>query len=463
MKTKWRNGTLSLQIPPPLLEGACQKISELLLLCLPQANSVTPFLVGSVPHLRITCLGTAAKNREKNKIQWHRSTPIHSDLSGKTWKDIRDYSSDDLRALYSCIRKQTGLTTVTSAAPLDKGVLRSCAKGLKAHFILEPVLMEKADLWPSMPPSSVYPKDRDGKPLWLESDHVMVALIEIILSSEATSPDPNCWQITEELARALAMQLLHLHSHQSLGKKIEVVAEERDEIRQILITQIRKIMSKLGMIYRVIDNEVASLRQSWEDLIHQYHPEQPYKSKIVEQLNLLLQNLDTDLDTHSAGETRKQIEWYQNKLAEFCFLPEENEVWFQQKIVPLWTSAASRLNSAPHVKKQIKKLLDGLEQSFYVGLDETLFDKIDHIPNSVKSRWIRLIYNEKDWTKIDLLNEYIHLLEELHISLPNKRKTLENLICLKNLALTIEDLEEKLTTYYQQNEEKAQIYKKQLH
>ena len=463
MTLRLRNHALGLQISSSLMVGECQKFIKLLMLCLPEASRATVLSVGSPPHLKITYLTSATRNRLTNEIECNVATEINSPLSGKTWKDIRACSGDVLGALNYCIRNQKGWTTFTSADPSDEGVVKSCEKDLKNHFILEPVVMEKADLWHSMPPSSVYPRDLDGKPLWLQSDHIMVALIEIILSPETPPQDARYWQITEELSRALAMQLLHLHSQQSLGKKMEVIAQERDEIRQVLIAQIRKIMSKLGMIYRVIDNEVACLRQSWEDLIYQYHPEQPHKNKIVRQLNLLLQNLDADLNKHSQGETLKQIEWYQNKLAEFSFLPEENEIWLQQKILPLWRSAVARLNSGPEMQKQIEKLLDGLKKSFYLGLDQKLFDKIDHIPNSLKSKWIRLAYNQKDWTKIDLLNEYIHLLEELNIDLPNKRKTLENLICLKNLALTIEDLEEKLATYCHKKETKAQIYRESLH
>jgi len=307
--------------------------------------------------------------------------------------------------------------------------------------------MSKADLWGSMPPPSVYPRDSGGKPLWLNTDSITVALIKIDLAPESSPFGPDYWQITEDLTKALAIQLLHLHSKRSLSRKMEVITEERDEIKEILISHIRKIMTKLGLVYRIIDNEVASLRKSWENIIHECHPEQPCRSNIVEQLNLLLQELNIDHKMVAESETVKQLAWYQDKLAEYCFLPEENEVWFQQKILPLWKNAASRFNSAPKIKKQMKKLFDQLEQSFYVGLNETLIDKIDDIPHEVKSKWMSVAYNEKNRTKVDLLKEYIHFLEGVNIKLPNKRKTLENLLCLRNLALYVEDLESKLNNY----------------
>lgn len=463
MARRSRNDTLGLRVSSSLLDRVCQRFTELLVLCLPQANEVTLYFVGSVPHLRITRVGTTARNRETNEIQWCAPTEMDSDVSGKAWKDIRHCSTDALGALTTCLRNQRTWTSSGSKDDFSREVEKSCEKVLENHFHFQPVLMQKADLWHSMPPPSVYPKDTDGEPLWLDSDHVTVALIRINLNLESSPLEQNYWQVTEELTQAFAIQLLHLHSKQSLSRKMEVIIEERDELKQILITQIRKIMSKLGLIYRVIDNEVAYLRQSWENLVHEYHPEQPCRSDIVKQLNLVLEKLTVDNNVVSESEAVEQLAWYQNKLAEFCFLPEENEVWFQQKILPLWKNTTSKFNSAPKIKKQLKKLLDQLEQSFYVGLNETLIDKIDDIPNSLKDKWINLAYNEKDLAKVDLLKEYTHLLEKAYIDFPNKRKILENLICLRNLVHYFENLEEELHKYVDKYEAFTSIEQKFLH
>jgi hypothetical protein len=390
---------------------------------------------------------------------------MDSDVSGKTWKDLLDLSTGDLDVWSSCLRNQRAWTSSGSKDDFRRLIEKSRGKLSDNHFHLEPVLMRKADLWDSMPPPSVYPRDRDkgGKPLWLNTDSITVGLIKIDLAPEFSPLDPDYWQITKELAKALTIQLLHLHAKQSLSRKMEVITTERDEIKEILVSQIRKIMTKLGLVYRVIDNEVASLRESWEDIIHECHPGQPCRPNIVEQLNLLLKELNIDHRMVPESETTKQLAWYQNKLAEHCFLPEENKLWFRQKILPLWESAASRFNSAPKIKKQMKKLFDQLEQSFYIGLNETLIDKIDDIPNSIKSKWINLAYNGKDLAKIDLLKEYTYLLEEVNIEIPNKRKTLENLVCLRNLALYFENLEDELGKYIDKYESRTSIKQTLLH
>ena len=458
-----RNNALGLQISTSLLHPLCQRFTELLLLCLPQANKVTFYFVGSVPHLRITRLGMAARNRETNEIQWSATSQMDSDVSGRCWKDIRDCSTDAQGALTYCLQNQRTWTSSGSKDDFSKEVEKSCEKRLEKHFHFQPVLMRKADLWLSMPPPSVYPRDRDGKPIWLDSDHVTVALIKINLALESYLFDQSYWKVTEELTRALAIQLLHLHSKDSISKKIETITDERNELREILITQIRQIMVKLSLINRVVDNEIADLRQSWENLIHEYHPKQPCKTNIVQQLNQLLQKLTVGHNVSAESETVKQLAWYQNKLAECCFLPEENEVWFQQKIVPLWRNTASRFDSAPDVKRQIKKLLDQLEQSFYVGSNETLIDKIDNIPNSIKAKWVNLAYNGKNLTKVDLLKEYAYLLEEVNIDFPNKRKTLENLFCLRNLAAYLQGLEDQLSKYIDKYEDSTHVEQLYLH
>jgi hypothetical protein len=271
--------------------------------------------------------------------------------------------------------------------------------------------------------------------------------MRIDLDTGSSPFDSDYWMITRELTKTLAIQLLHHHSKKSLSRMMAAVQEERDEIQEILIRQIRKMMTKLSLVYRVIDNEAARLRQAWEDIIHECHPGEPCRANIVAQLNLLLQELDIEHEVVAESETVKQLVWCHNKLAENCFLPEENEAWFQQRILPLWKTTASRYNSVPKSRNQMKKLLDQLQQSFYVGLNETLIDKINAIPHSVKSQWKSLAYNEKNWTKVDLLKKYIHLLEGLDIKLPNKRKTLENLLCLRSLVLYVDDLENKLNNY----------------
>ena len=463
MALRAHNNTLGLRIRSSLQDRLCQRFTELLLLCLPQAQRVAFYFVGSVPHLRLTRLGMAARNPETNEITWRASTEMDSDVSGKNWQDLLDSSPGDLDVWSSCLRNQRAWTSSGSKDDFRRLVEKSRGTLADNHFHLEPVLMSKTDLWHSMPPPSVYPKDRGGKSLWLNTDSITVALIRIDLAPESSPFGPDYWQITEQLAKALAIQLLHLHSKQSLSKKMEVMQEERDEIKEILISQIRKIMTKLGLVYRVIDNEVASLRESWENIIHQCHPEQPCRSHIVEKLNLLLEKLTVDHTVVAESEAVKKLAWYQDKLAEYCFRPEENEVWFQQKILPLWKNTASRYNSAPEVKKQMKKLLDQLEKSFYVGLNEKLIDKIDDIPNSIKSKWINLAYNEKDLKKVDLLREYSYLLEEVNIAIPNKRKTLENLVCLRNLALYFENLENELDKYLDKYESPPSIGQTLLH
>jgi hypothetical protein len=463
METKWRNGTLGLQISPSLLDGVFQRFSELLLLSLPQAKSVTSLLVGSVPHLKFTCPGTAARNRKTNEIQWRRSTPMDSDLSGKAWKDIRRSSCTDLTAISSCLRNQDTWTSCGSKVDFNKAVVKSSGKFTGNPFHLEPVLMKKDALWDSMPPPSVYPRDEGGRTLWLDCDCVAVGLIKIELVPEFFPLDQSYWEIAEKLTEGLAIQLLHLHSKQSFSRKMEMIAEERNEIIEILISQIRQIMTKLGLLYRVIDNEAALLRQTWENLIHEHNPKQPCRSDIIKQLNLLLKNLDGDQNGFAKSELAQQLKWYQNKLAEFCFLPEENEVWLQRRIAPLWKNTAARFKPAPELKKQINKLLNKLEQSFYVGLNETLADKINTIPTPIKSKWTDLAYNSRDLRKGDLLQKYIHLLEQTNIELPNRRNTIENLICLKSLALYIEELEGKLNEYLDKYETDIQAGQANLH
>jgi hypothetical protein len=294
----------------------------------------------------------------------------------------------------------------------------------------------------------------------------VVALVKIDLAPESFPLEPTYWEITEKVTEEFATQLLHLHSKQSLTRKMDLLTKERDENIEFLIIQIRQIISKLGLVYRVIDNEEAHLRQTWEQLIHKHNPEHPYRPNIITELNLLLKKLGGELNRNNKSvfvEEVGQLSWYQNTLAEFCFLPKENQLWLQKKIVPLWEKTIARSNSSPDVKGKIKELLDQLEQSFYVGSNETLVGKIDNIPKSIKSKWIRLAYEAKDLTKGDLLQEYIDLLQQINIELLNSRKTKENLFCLKTLTVYLENLESKLIKHIDKYEHSIPVKQTYLH
>lgn len=447
MERKPHNNTLSLRISPSLLDGAFQGFTKLLILSLPQANSVTSFLVGPVPHLKLTYLGTAARNRETNKIQWQSSASMDCSLSGKTWKDLRDARSDDLNALSSCLRNQNTWTSSGSKTEFNKALKMSSGKVIGNQFHWEPILMKKDALWNRTASPSVYPKDKAGRSLWFDCDCVTVALIKIDLVPGSFLLDSDYWEITEKVTEGLALQLLHLHTEQFFLQRIKRLEQDRNEIIQILIIQIRQIMTRLSLVYRMIDNQVAYIRKTWEDLVHKHNPEQPCKSNIINQLNLLLETLERHHNGNAESKIIKQLAWYQNKLAEYCFMPEENEVWFQQKIEPLWRHVDSKLNSSKDVQGRIKTLLTLLENSFYVGSNETLSDNIDNIPKSIRSKWINLAYNEKTLTKVDYVKEYIHLLRSLDIEPIKQNNMIDNLVCLRKLAMYIEQLENNLNHY----------------
>ena len=458
-----RNNALGLQVPSHLLEPLCKSFTQSLLLCLPQVNKVTFYFVGSLPHLKITRLGMADRNRETSAIQWCASSQADCDLSGKYWKDVRDCSTYVQNAFRHCLQNQSSWTSSGSKDDFCNGVEKSSEKMSEKHCHFQPVMLRKADLWHSMPPPSVYPRDRDGEPIWFNSDHVTVALLIINLAFESHPFDQNYWQITEWLTGTLEHQLLYLHSKESFSYQIELLTEEKEELKIVLINQIRQAMVKLSLVNRVVDNEIADLRQSWENLVHKYHPEQPSKNNILKQLNQLLEQLTEDLHVHANSETAKELSWYQHTMADYSFLPEENEVWFQKKILPLWRDTTSKLNQTPELKGQVQKLLDKLEQSFYVGSNKKFINKIDSIPKSIKSKWINLAYNGKGLTKNDLLEDYTYILENIKIDLFSRRNKLESLACLKMLASYLQKLEINLNEYIIKYGNNNQIDKSNLH
>jgi len=439
-----RNNAVGMRISSHVLERVCKKMIKIILYCLPHATKGTIYSVGPIPDLRVLHIASGQRNGRCDEIEWGATSRSGYDSPGKVWEDYRDRPGGILEAMAWCVERQTSWT-----ADDPENNWRSVRKQLEGkagedHHHMEPVLVKKTDLWDVMPQDSVLPEDSQGRPIWQDSQYAAVAVIKIHLLPETIKRGDRSTRIVKELSESLGTEMLSLHAREIALEKEKRLVEERQDTINTLAHEFRNLATRAGFAYRAINNEIAYLRESWEDLINQHVPKQSSKREILEQLNSILKSMIASSGGTSVSNKPARLARYQEQLMESCLLPNQNEMWLRRKINPMWQLLFSKNNVSPTIRKQVKRLLERLHQSFYFGQDERLREKIDVIDHNLKDRWVDLAYRGIDKNTNGLIKDYIELLDDLDSILPRRKYSLRNFVYLKGLIELIPEIEEKL-------------------
>jgi hypothetical protein len=437
------NGT-GMRISREVLQDVCKKMIRMILFCLPDAFRGTIYSVGPIPDLQTIRIASGHRNGETDEIIWGAANPSDYDYPGKGWEEYRDRPGGILEAMAWCVGKQKSWT-----AEDPENNIRCVRKQLEGkagedYHHMEPVLVKKADLWDDVPPTGVFPEDSTGKPLWADSPYATVAVIKIHFLPGTIKQGDRSTRVIKELSHSLGTQMLSLHAREVALEKEERLIEERKEICDILAHEFRNLVPRIGFAYRAINNEISYLREAWENLIHDHCPEQSSKQIILRQLDSILLDLEKNHDDSNLLNNIGRLSRYQKQLMESCLLPHQNETWLRQKIRPLWESILSKTDFSSEKKSQIEELLGRLKQSFQVGLDENLRDKVEGVPAELKEKWVYLAYRELNGRNNGMLKQYIEFLDNLDLDLPRKRHCVKNLVYLKSLVELVPEVEEKL-------------------
>jgi hypothetical protein len=440
------NGSEGMRISAPVLEEACKKMIEIILRCLPQAIRGSLYTVGPIPELRVVRLASGHREGKSDEIQWDGLTRSEYTFPGKVWDDYRDRPGRTLEAMAWCVETQKSWT---ADDPEHNG--RSMRKQLEGkagedYHHMEPVVIKKADLWNVMPPPDAYPKNSLGKPIWQDTPNATVAVIKIHFSPGGIRRGDSATRVIRELSQSLGTQMLSLHAREVALEAHRKLTEERQEVCDALAHEFRNLVPRIGFAYRAINNEIAYLRESWEDLVSRHSSTQPHKSGILQQLDRVLQQVRSKYSDYVLTNEILKLSDYQKQLSESCLLPGQNETWLKEKIRPLWMSILEKTELPLAEKRRIENLLDRLKKSFYLGLNNELSDRIGAVPEEIKKEWIDLSYREINGKTNGLIQEYIDLLNSIDLDLPHKRHSLRNFIYLKELVELIPEIEGKLNS-----------------
>jgi len=429
-----------MRISREVLEDVCKKMIRMILFCLPDAFRGTIYSVGPVPDLRTIRIASGRRNGQTDEIIWGVANPSDYDAPGKVWDGYRDRPGGILEAMAWCVERQKSWT-----ADDPENNIRCVRKQLEGkapedYHHMEPVLVKKTDLWDKIPSLEAFPEDSSGTPIWKDSLYATVAVIKIHFLPGTIKQGDRSTRIIKELSHSLGTEMLSLHARELAVEKEKRLLEERQETCNILAHDFRNIMARTGFTYRAINNEISYLREFWESLIYRYNPEAFNKHKIIGELNRLL----STIRENNGSREILRLMGYLDQLKDNHLLPEQSGLWLQRKIKPLWTSIVSKNEIGAALRRQIEGYLNNLGESFYVGLNQRLIDKIDILSEELRRKWAELAYKEINRDSNGLVKDYIDLLDNTKIDIPHKRQTLKNFIYFKGLIELLPEIEKKL-------------------
>jgi len=429
-----------MRISSSVLEDVCKRMIEIILFCLPDAFRGTIYYVGPIPDLQTIRIASGRRNRQTDEIIWGVANPSDYDYPGKAWDAYRDRPGGILEAMAWCVENQKSWTAEDPEKNIRCVRKQLEGKATEDYHHMEPVLVRKIDLWNELPPLTDYPMNHLEKPVWQETPFATVAVIKIHFTPGSIRRGDKSTRVIKKLSESLGTQMLSLHARGVALEKEKRLAEERQETCNTLAHEFRNIMARTGFAYRAINNEISYLRELWESLIYRHNPEVLTKHKIIADVNSVLRKLQKKSGSREIPRLVRHLD----QLKENTLLPEQSAMWLQRKIRPLWTSILSKNQISAALRRQIEGYLNNLAESFYIGLNQTLIDKIDNLSDELKLNWTELVYREIDGRTNGILKDYIELLDKTKLEIPHKRQTLKNFIYFKSLIELVPDIENKL-------------------
>lgn len=408
---------------------------ETILLCLPNALKGTIYRIGKPPKLIAERITSGIIEEKRKKISW--GLPVKSGYNppGKPWVEYRDEPSRPLEAMSWCVEKQKSWTAEDPTH--DTRSVRMQVEGILEDFQhMEPVLVRKSDLNLNMY-SSEYPKDYHGNVIWRESEYVTVAVVKIHFHPHTIRIGSYETMVIKKLSRSLGTELLSYQLRQDSLKTMQEYAKDRLNACNILADSLRNTITKSGMIFSLVKQEIGYLRDQWEQLLLQDSKEKYTKVEAIEDLNDMLISMgngDEDL--------RKDLVDVQSRFLDISLSPEKGENWVVMQIEERWKGLLYRYPQGEKIQRKIWETIEKLKKSLYIGRNPEVLSAYDKVPEAFKWDWVNLIYTNNDYFDAKVLEKLINMLSNPTLEIPSRERSKKNLTQLKALAETMHQLEQ---------------------
>ena len=128
--------------------------------------------------------------------------------------------------------------------------------------------------------------------------------------------------VIKKLSRSLSTELLSYQLRQDSLKTMQAYAKDRLNACNILADSLRNTITKSGMIFSLVKQEIGYLRDQWEQLLLKDGKEKYTKSEAIKDLNDMLMAM-----VNGREDLRKDLFDVQNRFLELSLPPEKGENW----------------------------------------------------------------------------------------------------------------------------------------
>ncbi len=426
-----------------VLERTCKDMIETILFCLRNATKGTIYRIGPMPDLQTVRVTTGVRDEESGEILWGLPESSDYNLPGKGWEQYKDKPGRVLEAMAWCVEKGKSWTADDPYQDI-RSVRKQLMDEIEDHHHMEPVLIKKSYLYGDQIDNLDYPINYRGEPIWKDCESLVIAVIKIHFKTGFIKRGDHSTKVIKKLSRTLGTELLSLHIRESLSEAQKELARQRLQSCNVLAHELRNTLIKLGFIFSAINAEISFLREQWESQIAMAFPDIESKRTILDRLNQLIDSNRPDPRSPSAlTQLCETLMAEQCELASLPLMPGLGEKWLANKIRPKWYRLLGESNAWEQSHDEIESLLDRLQSAMWLGMDEGLAERLEHLPRDLRSTWPRLAYVDFTVDKIVLLDEILKLLDHPGLKIPHKQQTKKVLTSLKALVEMIPEVEER--------------------
>ena len=426
---------MSIELDEQVLKKACMGMIETILLCLPNAFKGTIYRIGKPPELIAERITSGMIDEKTKGISW--GLPAESDYNppGRPWLEYRDEPGRPLEAMAWCVERQKSWTAQDPGN--DARSVRMQVEGiLEDYHHMEPVLVRKSDLHLDMYSTLDYPRDYKGDMIWKESEHVVVAVIKIHFRPQSIKMGSPETMVIKKLSRSLGTELLSYQLHQDSLKTMQQFATDRLNACNILADSLRNAITKSGLIFSLVKQEIGYLRDEWEQLLLRDRKDKDMKVEAIRALNRMLKRMGGGYE-----DQRKDLVAVQNRFLELSLPPEKGENWVGMQIEERWKDLLLKIPQNDRKRKRIWETIGRLKKALYFGKAPHVVASYNKIPEKLKWDWVNLIYANTDNFDVQILERLVQMLDNPALTIPSRERSRKGLVQLKALAETMNQLE----------------------
>lgn len=426
---------MSIEIEKIVLENACKEVIETILLCLPNSFKGTIYRVGKPPALIAERITSGIIDRAKNQISWGLPEKSEYNPPGKAWLSYRDEPGRPLEAMAWCVERQKSWTSEDPRT--DSRSVRLQVEGVLEDFHhMEPVLVRKSDLHFNMYSPDEYPRDKNGRMIWQESDYVVVGVVKIHFVPYTIHIGSHESRVIKRLSRSLGTELLSYHLREDSLRAMQRLARDRLNACNILADSLRNAITKSALILSLVKLELGNLRDQWEQILLAERHEKNRKVEALEVLEHLLRDFPRDADP-----MRSDLMAVQKRFLDLSLPPEKGENWVAMQIEERWRELLQKYPQQAETAEEAWQAIGRLKNALHYGKDPEVIGSYRGMPEELKQVWVELIYKNTDRFNGSSLEELIKILGNPALGIPSQERSRRVLTQLKVLAENMGQLE----------------------